>query len=154
MKWLSVNYPSPSVHKYQLAEGTSEKLVLKYNLEQQSARVSNSDSQRLFFFEKVGGLWNNRINVKNEYGVEIGRLVFDKNYRAGVVEIENKKYHYRVENSSIILYEHDLSMPNMTCDFALTNGNDPAVEYTCLLLGLCWYLSPVPARQSVFARAV
>ena len=159
MNWISVNYPSESVLKYHLTEGPLNKVVLKYNLEQQSARISNDNSQRLFFITKIGGLWNNRVTVNNEYGVESGKITFDRNFRAGVIEIEGKKYHYRVEDgssSSIILYEHNLSMPSISCDIEPSSfiSKDLALEYTCLLLGLCWFLSPVPARQPEYAKAV
>ena len=159
MKWVSVNYPFDAVHKYHLTEGSLNKVVLKFNHDQQSARISNADSQRLFFIEKVGGLWNNRLIVKNEYGVETGRIAFDRNFRAGLIEIEGKKYHYRVSDttsSAIILYEHHLSMPSIICDFTASSfaDKDLSLEYTCLLLGLCWYLSPVPAKQVEYAKAV
>jgi hypothetical protein len=159
MKWISVNHPSASVHKYHLTEGNTNKVVLKYNLDQQSVRVSNADSQRLFFMEKIGGLWNNRIIVKNEYGVETGKLSFDRNFRAGIVEMEGKKYHYRVEDNDspiVILYEHHLSMPAISCGFSLSSfaDKDAATAYTCLLLGLCWHLSPIHAKHVEYARAV
>jgi hypothetical protein len=154
MNWISVNYPSESVQKYHLSDGPSNKVVLKYNIEQQSARISDDNSQRLFFITKVGGLWNNRVTVTNEYGVESGRITFDRNFHAGIIEIEGKKYHYRIEGTSaskIILYEHNMSMPSISCDINTSSfaSKDLALEYTCLILGLCWFLSPVPAQVPV-----
>jgi len=53
MKWVLVNHASPSVQKYHLVDGVEKKAELKYNLLQQSVRVSNDDSQRVFFLSEV-----------------------------------------------------------------------------------------------------
>ena len=89
MKWVFVNQFSPSIKKYQLTEGDNIKLVLKYNPEQRSVRVSGEESHRLFFIDKTG-LWHNKTILKNEYGVEIGRLSYDKMQHIGAIEIDRE----------------------------------------------------------------
>jgi len=150
MKWITVNYPSASVQKYQLVDDNITKVILKYNQQQQTARISCEEKQRLFFIEKAGGLWNNKFVFKNEYGVELGRFTFDKSYsHTGNIEIEGRKYHYAIRNKELVIYDRNISSPIVICDLAssfdspsisLTNNKDGEHEHdACLLLGLCWY---------------
>jgi len=150
MKWITVNYPSASLQKYQLVDNNATKVVLKYNPLQQSVRISSDEKQRLFFIEKTGGIWNNKFVFKNEYGVVIGRFTFDKSYNhAGHVEMDGQKYHYSIRNSPVpelLIYEHDVAFPLVHCDLItiakepLTHNRAADEEYeACLLLGLGWY---------------
>ncbi|AEW00859.1 hypothetical protein Niako_4601 [Niastella koreensis GR20-10] len=52
MKWVYVNQPSVYIRKYQLTEGDNTKLVIKYNLDQQSVRISSEENHRLFLSTK------------------------------------------------------------------------------------------------------
>lgn len=156
MKWVFVNQSSASIKKYQLTEGDETKLVLKYNLEQQSVRISSEESHRLFFINKTG-LWHNKTILKNEYGVEIGRLYFDKVQHIGAIEIEGKKYYYTFENNTprqLVIFERSVSLPLVICDLSLapsftslSPNKYSSDECTCFLLGLCWYLFPLTATE-------
>lgn len=150
MKWITVNYPSASVQKYQLVDDNVTKVVLKYNQQQQTARITCEEKQRLFFIEKAGGLWNNKFVFKNEYGVELGKFTFDKSYsHTGNIEIEGRKYHYAIRNKELVIFDRDISSPVVICDLAssfespnisLTSNKEGEHEHdACLLLGLCWY---------------
>jgi hypothetical protein len=162
MKWVFVNQSS-SIKKYQLTEGDETKLVLKYNPEQRSVRVSREENHRLFFIDKTG-LWHNKTILKNEYGVEIGRLSFDKAQHIGAIEIEGKKYFYSFENNKsqqLVVFEHSISLPLAVCDLSqapsftsLASDRYSSEECTCFLLGLCWYLFPHTAAEHLeFADA-
>ena len=155
MKWVLVNQYSPSIKKYQLTEGDEIKLVLKYSPEQQSVRISSEENHRLFFIDKTG-LWHNKTILKNEYGVEIGRLSFDKTQHIGAIEIEGKKYFYTFENNKkqLVVFEHSISLPLAVCDLSqapsftsLSADKYSSEECTCFLLGLCWYLFPLTATE-------
>ena len=156
MKWVYVNQPSVYIRKYQLTEGDKSKLVIKYNLDQQSVRISSEENHRLFFIDKTG-LWHNRTILKNEYGVEIGRLAIDKVHGTGIIEIEGKKYYYTLQNDSqLVVFEHTVNMPLAVCDmtaapsFASLSGNKYSnEEYACFLLGICWYLFPLTAAEQL-----
>lgn len=140
MKWVMVKHASPSVQKYHLLEGVSKKAVLKYNLLQQSVRVSNDDTQRVFFLER-SGFWNNKTIFKNEYGLEIGKMSFEKGFHAGAIEVDGNKYHYVTDdNQQLVIYD-DLSHPILTCDLSAA-GYKPDQDLSSLLLGLCWYVYP------------
>jgi hypothetical protein len=156
MKWVYVNQPSAYIRKYQLTEGNDIKLVIKYNLNQQSVRISSEENHRLFFIDKTG-LWHNKTILKNEYGVEIGRLAFDKVHGAGIIEMEGKKYYYTLQNNSqLIIFEHTVSKPLAVCDMneapslaSLSANKYSNEEYACFLLGICRYLFPLTAAEQV-----
>ncbi len=156
MKWVYVNQPSVYIRKYQLTEGDNTKLIIKYNLDQQSVRISSEENHRLFFIDKTG-LWHNKTILKNEYGVEIGRLAIDKVHGTGIIEIEGKKYFYTLQNNSqLVVFEHSVSMPLAVCDMtdapsfgSLSANKYSNEEYACFLLGICWYLFPLTAAEQL-----
>lgn len=148
MKWIMVKHASPSVQKYHLQEGTVNKAVLKYNLLQQSVRVSNDVTQRVFFLERTG-FWNNKTIFKNEYGLEIGRMSFEKGFHAGHIEVDGLKYHYAIQDApvqTLVIYD-DPSHPVLTCDLSGA-GYKPDQDLSGLLLGLCWYMYPSAGYQN------
>lgn len=156
MKWVHVNQPSAYIKKYHLTEGDDTKLVLKYNLDQQSVRISSEETHRLFFIDKTG-LWHNKTILKNEYGVEIGRLSFDKAHGTGVIEMEGKKYYYTFQNNAqLVIFEQAVSLPIAVCDLAsapsftsLATNKYSTEESACFLLGICWYLFPLTTTEQL-----
>lgn len=163
MKWVNVSQPAAAIKKYQLTENDETKLVLKYNLEQQSVRLSSEETHRCFFINKTG-LWHNKTILQNEYGVEVGRLSFDKMHQTGILEMEGKKYHYTFQNNTslqLVVFEHTVSLPLAVCDLSsapsftsLAADKYSNEECACFLLGLCWYLFPLTAsEQPEFASA-
>lgn len=161
MKWVYVNQPSAYIRKYELTEGDDTRLVIKYNFDQQSVRLSSEESHRLFFISKTG-LWHNKTILKNEYGVEIGRLAIDKVHGTGIIEMEGKKYNYTLQNDSqLVVFEHSPAMPLAVCDMtaapafsSMATAKYSNEEYACFLLGICWYLFPLTANEhSEYAAA-
>jgi hypothetical protein len=156
MKWVYVNQPSAYIRKYQLTEGEDTKLIIKYNLDQQSVRINSEENHRLFFIDKTG-LWHNKTILKNEYGVEIGRLSVDKVHGTGVIEMEGKKYNYTFQNQTeLVVFEHSASTPLAVCDMtaapsfsSLSTTKYSNEEYACFLLGICWYLFPLTASEQL-----
>ncbi|THU39871.1 hypothetical protein FAM09_08210 [Niastella caeni] len=156
MKWVYVNQPSAYIKKYHLTEGNDTKLVMKYNLEQQSVRISSEENHRLFFINKTG-LWHNKTILKNEYGVEIGRLLFDKAHGTGIIEMERKKYYYTFQNNTeLVIFEHTVSHPLAVCDLSsapsftsVAANKYSSEESACFLLGICWYLFPLTATEQL-----
>ncbi|WP_205514699.1 hypothetical protein [Longitalea arenae] len=156
MKWVYVNQPSAYIRKYQLTEGDDSKLVIKFNLEQQSVRLSSDENHRLFFIDKTG-LWHNKTILKNEYGVEIGRLSIDKVHGTGIIDMEGKRYNYSFQNNTeLIVFENNASEPLAVCDMteapsftSLAANKYSNEEYACFLLGICWYLFPLTATEQM-----
>jgi hypothetical protein len=150
MKWEPVKHASSLVSKYHLAEGADIQLVLKHNIDQESLRIGNDGKQRLFFIVKTG-FWNNKLLFKNEYGLEAGRLSFDRGYHAGTVEMEGHKYHYGIDTAShqLVIYKQYMTAPVIACDLP---GGNIEQDFTCLVWGLCWQLisgATVPVMEYV-----
>lgn len=158
MKWVLTDQSFIAIKKYQLTEGDAVKLELKYNLEQQSVRISSEESHRLFFIDKTG-LWHNKTILKNEYGVEIGKLSIDRVHFTGHIDIEGKRYQFTIQQKpqlQLVLFEHTISMPLAVCDLTLAPsfmslqpGKYSSEECACFLLGLCWYLFPLTTAEKV-----
>ncbi|WP_207513240.1 hypothetical protein [Longitalea luteola] len=156
MKWVYVNQPSAYIRKYELTEGKDIKLVIKYNLEQQSVRISSDENHRLFFIDKTG-LWHNKTILKNEYGVEIGRLSIDKLHGAGSIDMEGKRYNFSFQkNTELVVFENSVSQPLAVCDMtaapsfsSLAANKYSNEEYACFLLGICWHLFPLTAAEQL-----
>jgi len=147
MKWVLVNHASPSVQKYHLVDGVEKKAELKYNLLQQTVRVSNDDSQRVFFLER-SGFWNNKTIFKNEYGLEIGKMTFEKGFHAGAIEIDGNKFHYTIEDNPeqhLIIYD-DHMQPLLTCDLS-ASGYKRELDLSSLVLGLYRHAHPASGAQ-------
>lgn len=153
MKWISLNNHREAVQEYQLMDNDQCKVILKFNPQQKSARISCVNQQRLFFI-KNAGVQTGRYIFTNEYGVEIGSLTHDKrNSNGGTVSIESKKYHYEITNNplpKLSIFDNDSNRSLVTC------GLTAAADYTdhnSLLLALCWYLFLPVAKENVIEYA-
>lgn len=147
MKWVIVKHASPSVLKYHLMDGDAKKAELKYNLLQQSIRVSNDDTQRVFFLER-SGFWNNKTIFKNEYGLEIGKMSFEKGFHSGGIEIDGSKFHYLLEENpgqQLIICDDHMN-PVLTCDLS-ASGYKRDQDLSSLILGLYWFAHPNSGTQ-------
>ena len=151
MKWISLNTLPAAVRLYHLSEDNKVKETLRYNPLQQSIRLSNSTTQRVFFIEQ-SGFRNNHFIFKNEYGFETGRIYVDTlNNNDGMVEFGEFKMQYALFNnpvSEMVIYQPDGLTPRFVCDLQqegdgkiIFGENNKAIifGYACLLWGLCWY---------------
>jgi hypothetical protein len=159
MRWVLVNNKNAALQEYHLMDNDECKVVLKYNPRHQSSRISSGSHQRLFFNESTGSLTGKTI-FKNEYGIEIGSFVTEKwNNMEGIVTIEQKKYRYHLQNNpqiELLIYDSNLQSPLASCKPNPDNGNtqialvNTGINNSCLLLGLCWYLSlPVAKERAI-----
>ena len=153
MQWILIGSSPGNVHEYHLLEAGKLKLVLKYNPSQQSARIFFDDKQRLVFLER-SGFWNPSTVFKNEYGIQLGKVTYEKwhSQHSGIIEIEGKKYHHIRSNNNrpeLVIYEKDFQHPLLTCKLNTGDTNFDVSglyyqrdeqEYTGLLVGLCWQL--------------
>ena len=132
-------------------EDATIKLVLKYNIDQQSARISSEESHRLFFLD----IRHSKTILKNEYGIEIGKLVLDRTHLTGSIEIEGKKYDYalqQINSLQLVIAEHSSNYILISCELSPDAASYNMEQYTCLLLGLCSHLFALTiAEQAVSA---
>jgi hypothetical protein len=125
-------------------------MTLKYNLLQQSIRISCGGRHQVFFMESASN-WNNRMLFKNVYGIEVGKFTFSNRHNSGHIEVEQVSLQCQVmekDRSTVTLYEKSKkSKPQRVMTCHLPEGiKEQSVqidnlERACLFLGLCVYCS-------------
>ena len=145
MKCLLINNHREPVQEYHLIENDLCRVVLKYNPQQKSARISCANQQRLFFIQSAGVLTGKYI-FTNEYGMEIGNISHDKRHNnGGSVSIESKKYHYEISNNpsaELTIYDSNSQRLLVTCELGGFDNNS-------LILAHCWYLFLPVVKENV-----
>ena len=161
MKWVLINNHKEPVQEYHLLESNQSKVILKYNSEQRSARISCANQQRLFFIQSTGALTGKYI-FTNEYGMQIGHISIDKrNYSGGNVTIESKKYHYEI-SEALTIYDSNTQRPLVTCALSADNGagilpfgkQPNSIDIISLILAHCWYLFLPVIKENILEYAV
>jgi hypothetical protein len=100
MRWVKKQEAFFAEH-FSLLNEDSPVLELRFNAHTNTARVECDGEKRAFMIE-YGGLFRNSILFKNEYGYEIGHLHVENNNGAeGYVQIENERFSYAVNNTSL-----------------------------------------------------
>ena len=158
MEWVLAKNHSLAMLEYHLMDKGIKRATLKYNTHQHVARIQCEGHYGVFFIERTGGFINKTV-FRNEYGQEIGKLSFDKRHsHTGPIELNGKKYHYSFQNNpfaELLIYDRSVSNPLVSSGLKSGDDQAPVVfasvsneEYSCLLLGLCWYiLSSVQENQ-------
>jgi hypothetical protein len=161
MKWILIDNHKEALQEYHLIDNDDCKVILKFNPQQQSARISCLNQQRLFFIKNAGVL-TGKYHFTNEYGLEIGHLSQDKRLgTGGTVGIDSKKYHYEITNNhlaEIAIYDSDSREPLITCSLVINDNKSSGISFAphmsqidnnSLLLALCWYLFLPVAKENV-----
>ena len=146
MKRLTFFQSTPSLQEFQLQENDVTSMVMKFHPAQQTVRISYAGSKRLYFFEKLS---NNKLLIRNEYGVEVGKIVYDRWYHAnGSIELDGKKFRHELhdEEDSLILFDKQKQNPLVKCT-VLTKTIINQV-HAAMMLTLCRYLL-VPELEAV-----
>ena len=148
MNWEIVSNQHSSLQEYRLIDNGYCKMVLKYNPLHKSARITSDNNHRLFFLESVGP-FGDRTIFRNEYGMEVGNLVFDKlRNKKGSIIMDEKKYHYQINNGELLVYKTDPGQPLISCTIDgppnpgtnLFSSSLSTIDTSCVIVGLCWYL--------------
>jgi len=143
MEWISINTIDPEMKKYHLLQDDGVQVVLKYNLLQQSIRMSWNGKKQVFFIES-GNAWNNRMLVRNAYGIEVGSFLFNNRSRNGRILMEGTVWKIALSGSEASLYAPGKQQPVLVCRLPEGNQQQPVqvdnLERASLLLGLCCYI--------------
>jgi hypothetical protein len=147
MEWISINSGAPDMRRYHLVKDQGIQMVLKYNLLQQSIRISCGGRHQVFFMESASN-WNNRMLFKNVYGIEVGKFTFSNRHHSGRIEIEQVSLQCKVmekDRLTVSLYETNKQQPVMSCHLPEGIKEQTVqidnLERACLFLGLCVYCS-------------
>ncbi|MFZ4056676.1 MAG: hypothetical protein ACOYKE_00995 [Ferruginibacter sp.] len=145
MKWILVNSKSAAIQEYHLLNNDSCGLIVKYNPTQHSVRLLTADYQRLFYIENTGSL-NGKYIFRNEYGIELGYIGYDKWFgNNGLVVLENKKFQYRINNlpEAKITFLHTGTGEEIASCLIADKFPPEDIQHrdlSYLILALCWQL--------------
>src|SRR5262245_28176068 len=139
MEWIPINTGDSDKRTYHLVEDGVIQSVLKYNMLQQSIRLSSKDRHQVFHLESINR-WNSRMLFKNVYGVEVGRCSYSNRQQHGRIAIEPVSLQFALVEKArlfVILYKQDRDRPFMVCDMPENNKKQPIeldnLESICLL---------------------
>lgn len=164
MKWeLALSTDQHEV--YELWHNERKLLSLDFHPLTNSARIQYADEKRVFLIRKEG-LLRNKTVLRNEYGIRIGQLGFDKNNASeGTIVLENEKFFYSIKNNppaELVIYKETKDHPFVVCGLEPKNGN-PRVEFNknnqlkpsqhFLMMAVCWYMFLPVAKENMVEYA-
>ena len=154
MKWRNTDNGKHTIERFDLFEGHSREMVLRYNPVQRSGRLERHNNHLLFFIEQAG-LWGNKFIFENEYGVEIGKISFDNMQNLdGNIQIDRKKILFKIPLNpagDVFFIPNKFIKQNFHCTIDFENAlpaTDKKVsamqaeKYASMILGLFWYFFP------------
>ncbi|HVU83386.1 MAG TPA: hypothetical protein VHC50_01005 [Puia sp.] len=155
MKWIATEEKeNHTIERFDLLDGYSREMVLRYNPVQHSGRLERNNNHLLFFIEQTG-IWGNKFLLENEYGVEIGRISFENLHDLdGNIHIDKKKIQFRIPLNpagDVYFLPNKSLKQSFHCNIQVENhltGPDKKVsagqseKYACFILGLFWFLFP------------
>lgn len=148
MKWVKVNSNTPA-ETFELWSEDKKLAGASFNTTSRIVRMASAVGKRLFFYEKKGWFAPKAV-IKNEYGIMLGKLETESETgEKGYVELDGKKYHYKLSNDEtprLELFDDELNENIASCSFGnvLTKGYSKTTSlmntrFPQLLLLLCWY---------------
>lgn len=151
MKWLQEGtVANPEI--FTLWEQDQKLLTLKFHVSTNSARIEYSDKQRVFLIRKEG-FFKNKIVLRNEYGIQLSKIVIEN--RDKILVFNKTRFNYFIQRP----YPPRLSVNNYLSGEPVVNCIVPenALELndfiqSGLVLATCWYIfigSPTPLLQTV-----
>jgi hypothetical protein len=99
MKWTLIKQVNQADHW--LLEDTEHPVELRYNSQARSFWL-NTGQRRLYFLERTG-FFQSKMLIAREYNVHAGECYFIRNRFAGILQIENNKYEFKVSGDHIKL---------------------------------------------------
>ncbi len=158
MRWTVVA-KSAKQEVYHLINKDKILLTLEFHPFTNAARIETTGEKRVFQIRKEGFLRNKTV-LRNEYGIRIGQLDYDKsNSNDGSIELNDEKFSYSIQNSSqpeILIFHENKEEPLAVCGMKTDEGNQSAKlknklspSQHFLLMSLCWYLFLPVAKQSL-----
>ena len=148
MKWITTENENHSIGRFDLLDGFSLEMVLRYNPVQHSGRLERNNNHLLFFIEQTG-IWGNKFLFENEYGVEIGRISFDTLQNLdGTIHIDKRKISFKISQNSVadvFFIPNKYLKQNFHCSIEVENylpeepdkklSMERSEKYACFILG-------------------
>lgn len=142
MQWIE-HVQANGLHLWTL-EGPEQIAELTFSPDSKAFRLHYTH-QRLFFLEDVGVL-QQKIALKSEYGITVGELQPQRNSQNGSIIVNNLKYYYKEDHSSIQLFDKNKQrVVSIGVNFISELG---IFEVASLLFSLAWIFPAVGAESS------
>lgn len=160
MKW-EITLSTSQQEVYELWHNEKKVLTLEFHPFTNSARIEYADEKRVFMIRKEGFLRNKTV-LRNEYGMRIGQLGYEKwNSSEGTIDLNEEKFFYTIQNNplaELVIYRDTKEKPFVVCGLKPGNGNT-AVKFSkenelspsqhFMLMALCWYMFLPVAKENV-----
>lgn len=149
MKWYLKGDRNGERIGYKLEHGSETMMSFSLQPARQFIRMICNGACRRFMLQKCGLLANKMIFI-NEYGVEIGRSVFNLwQHNSGSILFNDKKFYYSIVNrANQLILQLSNHQHHPVQELAIeSDGLEPMLdkrnfaEYTALLLSCCWFLT-------------
>jgi|GEM_PF-2648756 hypothetical protein len=149
MKWVVNGQDSDKDSAFILNTASGDQLKIQYSDEGQSVRIyCPRKINRKYIQEKYGWL-KNRFLFRNEYGVEIGKLVLGMwNKERGSLELYQNRFFYHIQKLGskigLVILDNNKSkiceteFPRETLKQKILNTPE---ELSGLLLSICWFIT-------------
>ena len=159
MRWEQI-YDNEEKEVYELRHNDQCVLTLTDNVIAGTVRIETAGDKRTFVIGREG-FFNNRTVLRNEYGIRIGELGTENN--ENFIEMENERFRYAIRHNTpveFVIYKESIDNPIITCKL---NGSITPHEtmfikgkkllftrlnYSSLLMSLCWYILAPIAKKS------
>jgi hypothetical protein len=160
MKW-EITAVSAQQEVYELTDEDKKLMRLEFHPSTASARVAHGKEKRVFMIRKEG-FRRSRTVFRNEYGVRLGHLKYDRaGHHSGMIELGERNFFYRVEKdplTQLLMFEEtNKEEAILACSLEAIEGkgtgffskpNELSASRHFLLLALGLYiLNPVEARE-------
>ncbi len=165
MKWV-VASSSAKQEIYELWDEDKKLLTLDFHPFTNMARIESADEKRVFLIRKEGFL-RNKIVLRNEYGMKMGHLGYEKGLsNEGFVDLDNEHFTYRIDNNPIAelkIFRDSKEEPLVVCKLKPKNGNasvhfnkggELSASEHMLLMSLCWYMFLPIAKENTLEYAL
>ena len=157
MNWKSA-FKASQQEIYELWHEGKKLLSLEYHPFTNSARIQYEHTKRVFMLRKEGFL-RNRTVLRDEYGIRIGQLGFEKPAQTkGTIELHEKKFSFSLENhpeKQLVIRNENEAKPLVICGLSDAEGagsvkvdRGAASTEQFLVMALCWYLFLPVAKEN------
>jgi len=165
MKWLVASLTNEQ-QVFELWDEQKKLLTLEFHPSMNTARIDAAGERRVFLLRREGFL-RNRVVLRNEYGMKMGQIAYEKsNVADGVLELDEERFLFSVEaingQPELRIYRETKDVPlvisqvvsNTLSGRTLFNGKaDFTDAENMLLMTSCWYIT-APVKESALAYAL
>ena len=134
----------PGLDSYQLKENDNTVLEIRYKPDMHTARVVTHEERRVLIIENEG-LLRIKMAIKNEYGIQIGSLVYDNfSDTQGSVEIENTRFRFSIQHTPVPELHIYKGRRNLiySCQLSFDDNNtkEAKSQSASFIIAVSWYL--------------